>query len=314
MEYRTVGRSGLVVSAIGLGGTPFGSTIDGDAAVSLIRAALDLGVTLVDTAVTYSGGRSEELIGRAIQGRRDEVVLATKVGLRAGDGPYRTGLSRRRICQAIETSLRRLRTDHVDLYQAHKPDPDTPVEETLDAFDRLVRDGKVRYLGGSNYAAWQMAEVAGIAERRGLQPWTSAQNRFNLLDGLDDPSLLPAARRLGFGLLPYMPLASGVLSGKYRPGEPPPPGTKAADLPRIRAELTADRLQAAGRVSAWAAAHGRTAAEVAIGWLLTHPEVSSVIAGVRSVEQLHQNLRALDAPIEPAERDALRTLTVGAEP
>jgi aryl-alcohol dehydrogenase-like predicted oxidoreductase len=187
--------------------------------------------------VTYNGGRSEELIGRAIEGRRHEVVLVTKVGLRAGHGPYRTGLSRRWIFQAIETSLRRLRTDHVDLYQAHRPDPNTPIEETLDALDRLVRDGKVRYLGGSNYAAWETAEVAGISDRRGLQPWVSAQNRFNLLDGLDDPSLLPAARRLGFGLIPYMPLASGVLTGKYRIGVPPP-ATKAGDVPHLREAFT----------------------------------------------------------------------------
>ena len=172
MKLRPLGASGLLVSEVGFGTTTLGEAVHGDEAIALVRHAIDAGITYFDTAVTYSGGQSEELLGKAIAGHRDEVVIGTKVGLRAtGTSEYTHGLSRRRIMQAIEVSLRRLGTDHVDLYMAHRPDPTTPLDETLEAMDRLVRDGKVRYTGGSNYAAWQMATARAIADRRGLDPW-----------------------------------------------------------------------------------------------------------------------------------------------
>ena len=230
MKLRPLGASGLLVSEVGFGTTTLGEAVHGDEAIALVRHAIDAGITYFDTAVTYSGGQSEELLGKAIAGHRDEVVIGTKVGLRAsGTSEYTHGLSRRRIMQAIEVSLRRLGTDHVDLYMAHRPDPTTPLDETLEAMDRLVRDGKVRYTGGSNYAAWQMATARAIADRRGLDPWICAQNRWNLIDGLEDPTLVDAARAFGFGIIPYQPLASSVLTGKYRLGEEPAKGTRAGD-------------------------------------------------------------------------------------
>jgi aryl-alcohol dehydrogenase-like predicted oxidoreductase len=301
VQYRRLGQSGLQVSALGLGCSTLGEIVHGADAENLVRDALELGVTFIDTAITYAGGRSEEIVGRAIAGRRDEVVLATKVGLPAGEGPYRTGLSRRRIMAAIEVSLRRLCTDHVDLYQAHRPDPSTPVEETLEAMDRLVRDGKVRYVGASNYAAWQMTRADWISDRAGLSHWVSAQNRFNLLDGLDDPHLLDASRELGFGIIPWMPLAAGVLSGKYRPGVAPPAGTRIGDLERFRREADDDRIAAVERLKLWARERGHTTAELGIAWLFSHPEVSTVIVGARRREQLAENVKSIDWALTPEE-------------
>ena len=308
MELRRLGRSGLQASAIGLGGNTFGRTVDGDEAVAVIRRALELGVTFIDTADIYSLGRSEELVGQAIAGRRSEVVLATKCGGPMGEGPYRRGLSRRWIMQALEDSLRRLGTDDVDLYQAHMPDNETPLEESLRAMDDVVRQGKARYVGCSNDAAWELAQALGISERLGLAPWVSAQNRWNILEGLDDPSLLPACHRLKVGIIPYTPLASGILSGKYRRGEAPPPGTRAADLPQVRQRLTDDRLAAVERLEPWAAARGHTTAELGIAWLLAHAEVSTVIVGARSVAQVEENVRAAAWSLSPAEREEAASL------
>ena len=308
-----MGASGLLVSEIGFGASTLGESVDGDAAIALVRHALGAGITYIDTAVTYTGGRSEELIGRAIQGHRDEVVIGTKVGLRApGASEYSLGLSRRRIMEAIEISLRRLRTDHVDLYMAHRPDPATPIEETLEAMDRLVRDGKVRYAGGSNYAAWQMAQLQEQSVRRGMSPWVCAQNRWNVIDGIDDPTLLPASRALGFGIIPYQPLASGVLTGKYRRGEEPPKGTRAGDIPRFRREVTDARLAAVERLAPWARARDKTTAEVGLAWLLSHEECSTVIVGLRSVEQVNDNIRASEWRLSVEERDEARQLAAGA--
>ena len=308
MQLRRLGRSGLAVSAIGLGANTFGRTVDGDEAVAVIRRALDLGITFVDTADVYSFGRSEELVGKASADRRSEVILATKCGYPMSDRPYERGLSRRWIMRAAEDSLRRLGTDYVDLYQAHVPDPATPLDETLEALDDLVRQGKVRYVGCSNYAAWQLARALGIAERRGLAPWISAQNRWNLLDGLDDPSLLPACGELRVGIIPYTPLASGILTGKYRRGQEPPPGTRAGDLPNVRRALTDARLAAVERLQPWAAERGHTTAELGVAWLLAHPEVASVIVGARTVAQVEENVRAVQWSLTQAERDEARAL------
>nr|MBA2447866.1 aldo/keto reductase [Chloroflexota bacterium] len=254
VELRRLGSSGLKVSAIGLGGNTFGGTVDGDEAVAVIRRALDLGITFVDTADVYNVGRSEELVGKAIAGRRGEVIVATKVGMAMSDSPYARGLSRRWIMRSIEDSLRRLGTDYVDLYQAHVPDDDTPLEETLRAMDDLVRQGKVCYVGCSNYLAWQLARALGIGERRGLASWVSVQPRWNLLDGLQDPHLLPACRAFGVGIIPYTPLASGILTGKYRRGVEPPAGTRMGDMARIRDRLNDAKLAAVDRLRPWAEA------------------------------------------------------------
>jgi len=312
VKLRPLGASGLLVSEVGFGTTTLGEAVHGDEAIALVRHAIDAGITYFDTAVTYSGGQSEELLGKAIAGHRDEVVIGTKVGLRAtGTSEYTHGLSRRRIMQAIEVSLRRLGTDHVDLYMAHRPDPTTPLDETLEAMDRLVRDGKVRYTGGSNYAAWQMATARAIADRRGLDPWICAQNRWNLIDGLEDPTLVDAARAFGFGIIPYQPLASSVLTGKYRLGEEPAKGTRAGDFARFRPDVTDARLAAVERLRPWVAQRGRGLAELGIAWLLAHEVCATVIVGLRTRSQIDENVRAAEWRVSAAERDEARRVALG---
>ena len=305
MEQRALGRSGLTVSAIGLGGNTFGATVHGDDAVRTIHAALDAGVTFIDTADVYSQGRSEEIVGQAIADRRERVVLATKCGITLEAGPHAGGLSRRWITQAAEDSLRRLDTDYIDLFYAHRPDPATPIEETLRAMDDLVTSGKVRYLGVSNFMAWEVARGLGISAAQGLNRWVAVQNRWNLLDGLDSPELEQAAPELGVGIVPYTPLASGILTGKYRKGAEPEPGTRAADLPRVRERITDAKLDAVERIRAWAEERGHTTAEAGIAWLLAHPMVSSVIAGARTPEQTAANIAAAEWHMTPEERDEL---------
>lgn len=290
------------MSAIGLGGNTFGHRVDGPEAVAVIRRAIDRGITFIDTADIYGLGQSEELIGTAIAGRRHDVILATKVRTPMGEGPYMGGLSRRWIMRAVEDSLRRLGTDYIDLYQAHSPDDDTSIDETLNAMDNLVRQGKVRYIGCSNYPAWLLAHAQGVSRREGLAPWVSIQPRWNLLDGLDDPHLLPACRMLRVGIIPYTPLASGILTGKYRQGEAPPPGTRAHDFPGMRERITDDKLAVVDRLREWAEARGHTTGELALAWLLAHPEVSTVIVGARTPDQVDTNLRAQDWKLTPDER------------
>jgi aryl-alcohol dehydrogenase-like predicted oxidoreductase len=311
VELRRLGKSGLKVTAIGLGGNTFGGTVDGDEAVAVIRAAIDRGITFIDTADTYAVGRSEELVGQAIRGRRQDVVLATKVGMAMDETPVHRGLSRRWIVDSLEGSLRRLGTDYVDLYQAHVPDPDTPLEETLRAFDDLVGQGKVRYIGCSNYRAWQMAQAHALAERHGWTPFVSAQNRWNILTGPDDPSLLEACRALGLGIIPYRPLASGVLTGKYSAGRAPSAGTRLGDMPSLQRGYTQAHFAAVERLKGWAEQRGHTTAELAVAALLTYPEVSTVIIGARTVEQVAQNARAVEWSLTVEERDEAMALLAG---
>lgn len=311
MEQRRLGNSGLMVSAIGLGGNTFGATVDGDEAVRTIRAAIDQGITFIDTADVYSQGRSEELVGQAIAGQRESVVVASKCGIQLDRGPYAGGLSRRWIVQAAEDSLRRLNTDYIDLFYAHRPDPNTPIEETLRAMDDLVRSGKVRYIGCSNYRAWEIAHGLGVSTQLGLHGWSAAQNRWNLLDGLDSPELEQAAETLGVGIVPYTPLASGILTGKYSRGSEPEAGTRLGDLRRVRERLTDAKLEGVERLRAWAEARDHTPAEAAIAWLLAHPAVSSVIAGARTPEQTTANITAAEWVLTPEERDELTSLVRG---
>jgi aryl-alcohol dehydrogenase-like predicted oxidoreductase len=204
-----------------------------------------------------------------------------------------------------------LGTDFIDLYQAHAPDEETPLEETLRGMDDLVRQGKVRYVGCSNYGAWQLVQALGISERAGIARWVSVQPRWNVVEGLDDPHLLPACREFGVGIIPYTPLASGMLTGKYRGGEDPPSGTRAGDLPRIRQRFTDAGLAAVERLRPWAEARGRTTGELAIAWLLAHTEVSTVIVGARTAQQVDQNARAVSWSLTPQERDEVAQLAQG---
>lgn len=315
MELRNLGRSGLKVSSVGLGGNTFGRTADDAESVRIVRRAIELGVTFIDTADVYAEGRSEQLVGQAVADRRQEVVIATKCGLAMPGGPKQRGLSRRWIRQAIEDSLRRLGMDYVDLYQAHFPDDETPLEETLRAMDDLVRQGKTRHIGCSNYTASDLGRALGISERLGLAPWVSAQNRWNLLDGLEDPLLPSTCRELGVGIIPYQPLASGILTGKYTSGKVPPPGSRAADNPGVRRRLTDPKIAAVERLRPWAEQRGHSTTELAVAWLLAHPEVSTVIVGARSTAQVEENVRAVEWRLSAAERDEAAELAAGgAEP
>jgi aryl-alcohol dehydrogenase-like predicted oxidoreductase len=295
MTFRRLGDSGLVVSTAGLGCNTFGATLPDDGVAPLVHAALDAGVTFFDTADVYGGrpGQSEELLGAALGARRDDVVIGTKFGMdtRGLNGPdWGARGSRRYVRRAVESSLRRLGTDWIDLYQLHAPDPATPVEETLAALHELVVEGKVRYVGSSNFAAWQVVEADWTARTGGLTPFVSAQNRYNLLDRSAEAELVPAAEASGVGILPYVPLASGLLTGKYSRGQEPPSGTRLARMPDRLANADFDRIDAlAALADEWEV----SLATLALGGLAAQPAVASVIAGARTAEQLRANVASI---------------------
>ena len=295
MEYRRLGRSGLHVSLAGLGCNNFGMRIDYGAAEKVTNAALDAGITLFDTADVYGRGASEEMLGRALGARRHEVIIATKFAAPMGEGPMHRGGSRHRIVEACEASLRRLGTDYIDLYQMHMPDPDTPIEETLRALDDLVRSGKVRYLGNSNYKGWQIAEAHWIAETHHLTKMVSAQNHYNLMERAVEAEVVPACNHYGLGMLPYFPLASGFLTGKYRQGQAVAEGTRlAAWGDRAQGVLTDTNFETLEKLESWAEERGHTVLELAIGWLSSQSHVASVISGATKPEQLDANAAAVD--------------------
>ena len=294
MRYRPLGDSGLMVSVTGLGCNNFGRRLDLDGTRAVVDSALEAGITLLDTADMYGGeGRSEELLGEVLTGRRDQVVLATKFGHQAVDMGYGPAAgakgSRAYIRRAVERSLRRLRTDYLDLYQIHTPDPVTPVAETMAALTELVAEGKVRYLGNSNFAGWQIADAAHVARATGAVPFVSAQNHWSLLERGAEAEVVPAARHFGLGVLPYFPLANGLLTGKVRRGQAPPPGSRLAGRPGYLTESKLDRVEA---LITWAAGRGLTILEVAIGALAAQPGCASVIAGAMSPEQVKANVAA----------------------
>lgn len=302
MEHRHLGRSGLQVSVVGLGCNNFGRRIDAVQAKEVVDRALDLGINFFDTANVYGAGQSEEFLGRALEGRRQDVVIATKFGMRMGEQPMESGGSRRHLIASVEASLRRLGTDYIDLLQFHTPDSRTPIEETLRALDDLVREGKVRYIGHSNFAAWQAAEAHFVARAAGLTPFISAQNEYNLLDRRIERELVPACRAYGVSVLPYFPLASGFLTGKYRPGEPPPAGTRLAGAGPLAGRVLNDRnFNTLQRLEAIAAARGRSMLELAIGWLASQPHVASVIAGATKPGQVEENVAAAEWSLSPEE-------------
>jgi aryl-alcohol dehydrogenase-like predicted oxidoreductase len=292
VQYRRAGNAGLKVSAVGLGTNNFGGRTDEEQSIRVIHRALDLGVTTIDTSNSYSRGRSEEIIGRALQGRRQQAEILTKVRSPMGEGPHEKGLSRAHIIAACEDSLRRLQTDYIDLYQMHAWDPEAPLEESLRALDDLVRDGKVRYVGCSNFAAWQMTRALWIADRRGYAPLVSEQPHYNMFHRSVEAELLPACAAFGIGVIPYFPLASGLLTGKYRAGAPIPAGTRFYGNERLQQQLTDERLDQVQRLRRIAESHGKTVGQLAIAWLLAQLQICTVIAGATQPEQVEENAGA----------------------
>lgn len=289
LPTRPLGHAGLEVSVLGLGGNNFGRRVDLAGARAVVDASLEEGATFFDTADIYGGdGASEAILGRVLTGRRDQVVLATKFGMDMGDGRGPRG-SRAYILEAVEDSLARLRTDVIDVYWYHEPDEVTPIEETLGALDELVRAGKVRAIGASNFSAEQIEEADAVAHERGFTPFAAVQNHYSLLARDDERDVIPACERLGLAFIPYWPLAGGLLTGKYRRGEAAPPGTRLAGRDPVASDEQFDLLD---ELTGFAEARGISLLELAIGGLLANPVIASVIAGATKPEQVHANAAA----------------------
>lgn len=307
MPYRRLGRSGLTVSRIVLGTMTFGARTDVAEAREIFAAAVDAGVNFIDTADTYADGRSEEITGRAIASQRDRFVLATKLGNANGEGPNARGLSRKWIMSEVDSSLRRLGTDHVDILYLHKEDPATPLTETVRALADLIRAGKVRYFGVSNHKAWRIAQIAAICDAEGIDRPVVCQPLYHALNRSIEVEVLPACADLGIGVVAYSPTARGVLSGKYGVGTPPPEGSRAALQNRrmMQTEYHPDALAAAGAIIAHAAARGIEPVAFAIAWVLANPIVTGAIAGPRTMDQWRSYLAALDVRLTPEDEAAV---------
>jgi aryl-alcohol dehydrogenase-like predicted oxidoreductase len=311
MELRNLGTSGLRVSLVGLGCNNFGWRIGLEDSRKVVHRALDLGITLLDTADIYGEkGGSETALGEILGTRRKDIVLATKFGMPMGDSEWLKGASRRRVMAAAEESLKRLKTDWIDLYQLHQPDPRTPIEETLRALDDLVRQGKVRYVGCSNLPGWQVADAQWTAKAANLNAFISCQDEYSLLMRGIERELLPAAARFGLGLLPFFPLACGLLTGKYRGGAPK--DARLAHVQRFADKYMTERnLKLVDRLDDWAKARGRSLLELAFSWLAAHPATSSVIAGATKPEQLEQNVKAVGWTLSAEELAEVDRMTAG---
>ncbi len=311
MKYRRLGNSGLEVSVIGLGTNNFGGVLIGgrmgyDETEKVLNRTIDEGINFIDTSNTYGKGLAEEFLGKILKGRRDKVLLSTKVGNNRGDGPNQYGGSRKHIIEQVEISLRKLQTDYLDLYQIHYYDPFTPLEETLRTFDNLITQGKVRYIGCSNFAAWQVAEAIGTARVLGTVPFVSMEPEYSMLKRGIEKELLPCCRKYKLGILPYFPLACGFLTGKYKRGKDIPRETRLAAQPqRVETILTDQNFDVLEKLEAFAVERGHTITELAFAWLLAHPEVNSVIAGATSPDQISANAKASDWDLSPAEMEEL---------
>jgi aryl-alcohol dehydrogenase-like predicted oxidoreductase len=295
MEYRQLGNAGVRVSVIGLGANRFGSKeVDQADVDNIINQALDLGVNFIDTANVYTEGRSEETLGHALKGRMDQIVLASKFSFPRKTAPNSWGASRYHMMQALDASLRRLQTDHIDLYYTHRWDASTPIEETLRALDDVIRLGKVRYIGASAYASWQLAHANVLAELKGWSSFVVIQSEYNLLRRGVEREVLPYCRAHQVGFIPYYPLAGGFLTGKYEQGKPAPPGSRGATARNVQEFMTEANYTRVSRLAAWAKARGRGVNELAQAWLLAQPPVCSVISGATRAEQVTSNVKAGD--------------------
>ena len=306
MEYRNLGKSGLKVSVLGLGTNNFGWWVDEPASTAVINHALEIGINYFDTADMYDTGRSEEFIGRILKGRRKDVLIATKFGMPMGAGVNDRGGSRWYIIRALEASLKRLQTDYVDLYQMHQPDPTTPMEESLRALDDLVKSGKVRYIGCSNFAGWQLSEALWTSRVNCLNSFITVQPKYNLFDRQIEQDLVPCCKAHGVGIIPWGPLSGGFLTGKYRRGEQPPTPVPDARPPKaflylyspVMTDANWGRLE---KLDNFARERGHKVAALSIAWLLSHPWLCTVIAGATKPEQLDANLIGAEWKLTPDE-------------
>jgi aryl-alcohol dehydrogenase-like predicted oxidoreductase len=310
MEQRRLGNSGLKVSAVGIGCNNFGGRIDAAGTRAVVDAALDHGITLFDTADVYGNQQSESLLGAALGARRSDVVIATKFAMPMGQDVFQRGGSRRYVMTAVDASLARLGTDYIDLYQMHAPDPETPIDETLAALDDLVRAGKVRYIGCSNFAGWQIADADWTARSNHGAHFVSAQNHYSLLERGIEAEVLPSCERFGLGMLPYFPLASGMLTGKYRRNEAPPAGTRLAQVGRLAERALNERnFDIVEKLSSFAAEREHSLLDLAFGWLLSKSVIGSVIAGATSPAQVEANVAAAQWQLSAEDVTAVDALT-----
>jgi aryl-alcohol dehydrogenase-like predicted oxidoreductase len=294
MQYRQLGKSGLKVSAIGLGTNQFGGKVDLDGTKDILTAALDVGINFIDTADVYQQGRSEEYIGKALKGNRKLVLIATKVFFKTGEGPNDQSASRQHIMDGVEASLRRLKTDYIDLYQIHRWDDETPIEETMRALDDLVRAGKVRYLGASNFSGWQLTHANAIAELNSWTKFVSIQPHYHMLEREIEKELIPACEYFGIGVLPYFPLAGGFLTGKYQEGQPAPEGSRGETSEYVQRYMNPENYAVLSKLTAFAEERQHTLNELAHAWLLAQPLVGSVISGATKVAHVQANATAVD--------------------
>ncbi|MGO4548780.1 aldo/keto reductase [Paenibacillus sp. 2TAB23] len=293
MKYRRLGHSGLKVSALGLGTNAFGKRADREASEQIIHYAIDNGINFVDTANIYAGSESEKIIGNALQGRRHDVVLATKAGLVRGAGVNERGSSRYHLMAELEGSLKRLKTDYVDLYQIHTFDPETPLEETMRTLEDMVRSGKVRYIGASNYMAWELMKALGISDRLGLNRFAATQASYSLADRTPEQELIPMCLDQGVSIIPYFPLAGGILSGKYSAADMVPQGSRAETDPSFQRFISDRTMALSVDVATLASQMDVTSSSLSLSWLMHQPVVSSVIVGATKVEQLKANLTSV---------------------
>jgi aryl-alcohol dehydrogenase-like predicted oxidoreductase len=309
MQYRQLGNAGVRVSVIGLGTNRFGSEAVPQAQVNnIIDAALDVGINLIDTANTYQKGESERTLGQALKGRWDRFVVATKFWARMGEGPNDRGASRYHMMNAVEASLERLQSDHIDLYYVHRWDEHTPIEETLRGLDDLIRAGKVRYLGGSEFASWQLAHANLLAEVRGWMPFAALQSHYHMLERGVEREVLPYCRAHGVGFVPFFPLAGGFLTGKYKRGEPAPAGSRGERSSYVQDYMTEANYDIIEKLAAWAQERERGLNELAEAWLLAEPAVCSVISGATKVEHVLSNAKAADWVLADKEVEEIRSI------
>jgi aryl-alcohol dehydrogenase-like predicted oxidoreductase len=310
VEYKKFGNSGLRVSAMGLGCNPFGNEVNPETAETIVNKAIDVGITYFDTADTYFAGRSEEYLGRALVGKRDKVIIATKFGNRSGPGPNDNGGSRQHIFESIEGSLRRLQTDYIDVYQMHSADRQTPIEETMEALNDLVRAGKVRYIGCSNFYDWEVVEAQWVAKSRNFTQFSSAQDFYNLLYRDVEKRFVPMAIKYGLAMIPYFPLAGALLSGAYKRGVAPEAGSRGAIRPTFKTWDSERNWNVQENLAKFAQERGWALPAMSIAWMMSRPQMATVIAGADQPWHVEENAKALDIKFTPEDLAEIDRITL----